>query len=234
MEDSNIRDTGALEALLEQGYDSIQVDLLKENCILVDENDNILGSGSKLDCHRRENLDRGMLHRAFSVFLFNEKGELLLQQRSMQKITFPGLFTNTCCSHPLFVPEEICGVLGIKRASQRRLIQELGLHIPLDALDYITRIHYKAYSDDQWGEHEIDYVLVVKQNSPILDLNPNEVMSIRYISKSALIDLLDSDPQLFTPWFRLISRHFLLKWWDNINNLDPFKDIATIHPLKEP
>lgn len=72
------------------GLDQTQIDLLKEQCILLDEDDRVMGSASKKDCHLLENIDKGMLHRAFSVFLFNTKGELLIQQRSTAKITYPG------------------------------------------------------------------------------------------------------------------------------------------------
>jgi isopentenyl-diphosphate delta-isomerase len=101
-----------------------------------------------------------MLHRAFSVFLFNTKGELLLQQRSPAKITFPLCWTNTCCSHPLFdliEEREVKNGLGVKKAAQRKLQQELGIskeQVPLDAFTYLTRIHYCAPSDGLWGEHE--------------------------------------------------------------------------------
>lgn len=74
------------------GLDQTQIDLLKEECILIDDNDKRIGSASKKDCHLLENIDKGMLHRAFSVFLFNMKGELLLQQRSDAKITYPGKY----------------------------------------------------------------------------------------------------------------------------------------------
>lgn len=109
-----------------------------------------------------ENIDKGLLHRAFSVFLFNSKKELLLQQRATEKITFPDMWTNTCCSHPLGVPGETgstldTAVMGVKRAAQRKLNHELGIkaeQVPLDNFHFLTRIHYKAPSDGKWGEHE--------------------------------------------------------------------------------
>ncbi len=108
------------------------------------------------------NIDKGLLHRAFSVFLFNDKNELLLQQRATEKITFPDMWTNTCCSHPLHVSNETgstlpAAVLGVKNAAQRKLDHELGIkkeQVPLEDFHFLTRIHYKAPSDGKWGEHE--------------------------------------------------------------------------------
>ena len=108
------------------------------------------------------NIDKGLLHRAFSVFLFNSKKELLLQQRASEKITFPDMWTNTCCSHPLGIPGETgatldTAVMGVKGEAQRKLKQELGIkaeQVPLDKFHFLTRIHYKAPSDGKWGEHE--------------------------------------------------------------------------------
>lgn len=108
------------------------------------------------------NIDKGLLHRAFSVFLFNDKNELLLQQRATEKITFPDMWTNTCCSHPLSCPSETGSNLpdsieGAKRAAQRKLDHELGIkkeQVPIDDFHFLTRIHYKAPSDGKWGEHE--------------------------------------------------------------------------------
>lgn len=108
------------------------------------------------------NIDKGLLHRAFSVFLFDSNKRLLLQQRATEKITFPDMWTNTCCSHPLGIPGETgaeldAAVLGVKRAAQRKLNHELGIkpeQVPLDKFEFFTRIHYKAPSDGKWGEHE--------------------------------------------------------------------------------
>ena len=114
-----------------------------------------------------------MLHRAFSVFLFNSKGELLLQQRADEKITFPGMFTNTCCSHPLMKADELeigdC-YIGVRRAAQRKLGHELGIRaeqVPLDKFQFMSRLHYLAPSDGLWGEHEV-------LTPFLLNLTPNE------------------------------------------------------------
>lgn len=109
--------------------DATQVKLLAEQCILVDREDRVLGADSKKNCHLNANIAAGKLHRAFSVFLFDSAGRLLLQQRSGEKITFPGYFTNTCCSHPLHTSSELEeeGALGVKMAARRKLEHELGI-----------------------------------------------------------------------------------------------------------
>ena len=146
------------------------------------------------------NINQGLLHRAFSVFIFTD-GKLLLQQRADEKITFPGYFTNTCCSHPLMCPEEmeLENQKGVKVAAIRKLEHELGIknQVPLDELQFLTRIHYLAPSDGLWGEHEsiefdlVDYIFVY-QGPVTLDVNPNEVKSVRYVTKNELKELMNT------------------------------------------
>lgn len=109
--------------------DPTQVDLLREECVLVDQDDNVIGSDSKKNCHLNEQIKAGKLHRAFSVFLFNSDGKLLIQQRASSKITFPGCFTNTVCSHPLHREEEMekSKAIGVRRAARRKMDHELGI-----------------------------------------------------------------------------------------------------------
>ena len=122
----------------------------------------ILLTNDSLPGHLMTNINSGLLHRAFSVFLFDSKYRLLLQQRASEKITFPDMWTNTCCSHPLGVPGETgadleTAVLGVKRAAQRKLWHELGIkkeQVLLEDFRFLTRIHYVAPSDGKWGEHE--------------------------------------------------------------------------------
>lgn len=112
------------------GIDSTQEKSLEEPLIMVDEGDAVIGFETKRDCHLKKNIVKhGMLHRAFSVFLFNKRGELLMQQRSDEKITFPGYITNSCCSHPLHNDEELEEYqnIGVRRAAKRRLCYELGI-----------------------------------------------------------------------------------------------------------
>ncbi|KAJ3371457.1 isopentenyl-diphosphate delta-isomerase idi1 [Kappamyces sp. JEL0680] len=219
-------------------YDPEQIRLMAEMCIVVDKNDKAIGAESKKTCHLMTEINKGLLHRAFSVFIFNEQGQLLLQQRADEKITFPGYYTNTCCSHPLAVADELeeKNQIGARRAAQRKLEHELGIpasQVPLDRLEYLTRIHYLAPSDGLWGEHEIDYIFIFR-GSVSLDINPNEVKSVRWISKEELVQLFadaESTELPITPWFRLIVENFLYKWWDNLDQLSAFKEENVIHRL---
>ncbi|KAJ1724563.1 isopentenyl-diphosphate delta-isomerase idi1 [Coemansia biformis] len=219
-------------------YDEEQVRLMGEMCILLDENDKAIGAASKKQCHLMENINKGTLHRAFSVFLFNSKNELLLQQRATEKITFPEYYTNTCCSHPLATADELeeDGQIGVKRAAQRKLEHELGIkpeQVPLEKFRYLTRIHYVAPSDGMWGEHEIDYILFVKADVD-LDINENEVKSTRYVTMDRLKQLIaeaDQTGTKLTPWFKLIDTNFLYKWWASLDDLDALVDHDTIHRL---
>ncbi|CAI5673863.1 isopentenyl-diphosphate Delta-isomerase 1 isoform X1 [Oreochromis niloticus] len=218
--------------------DEKQVQLLSEMCILIDENDRKIGADTKKNCHLNSNIDKGLLHRAFSVFIFNSEEKLLLQQRSDAKITFPGCFTNTCCSHPLHTDSELeeKDALGVRRAAQRRLGAELGIpmeQVTPDEMTYLTRIHYKAQSDGVWGEHEIDYILFVQKD---VDLNPdpNEIKSHCYVSKEELKEMLGKAKRKeleITPWFSLIAETFLFTWWDNLQNLKQFMDHHKIHRM---
>ncbi|CCH41127.1 Isopentenyl-diphosphate Delta-isomerase I [Wickerhamomyces ciferrii] len=212
------------------GYDEEQIKLMEELCIVSDWNDTPIGAGTKKLCHIMDNIEKGLLHRAFSVFLFNDEGKLLLQQRATEKITFPDMWTNTCCSHPLAVPEELgtdlsSSIEGAKFAAQRKLNHELGIlaqDVPIENFKFLNRIHYKAPSNGKWGEHEIDYILFIKSN-PKIDANLNEVRDYKYVTAQELKNQF-KDPNLtFTPWFKLICESYLFKWWDNLDNLDQFK-----------
>lgn len=218
--------------------DKVQEKLLEEKCILVNENDEVIGEASKRECHLNSNIKKGMLHRAFSVFLFNNKNELLLQQRSDAKITFPGRFTNTCCSHPLHFAKELDekDFIGVRRAAQRKLEHELGIkasEVPLEDFELITRIHYKAMSDEKWGEHEIDHVLFIKKDVNI-KTNPNEVKSFNFVDQEKMRQMLEDAKTgkiAITPWFDLLCKKFLFNWWENMNNIENIKDPNTIHTM---
>jgi len=235
-------------------FDKTQLKLLAERCIVVDERDEAIGSASKKECHLWENISTSsLLHRAFSVILFNSRNEMLIQQRSEAKITYPGHWTNACCSHPLFTATETRGedAIGVKTAAQRRLQYELGIpsnQVPPESMTLMTRIHYLAqnFPDARWGEHEIDYVLVVKKDVD-LDINRNEVRDAKYVSQTELKSLLArsrfpsasdaaandvDDDVILTPWFRLLCERDggpLFKWWDNVNNLSDLKDNEIHH-----
>ncbi|XP_067398770.1 isopentenyl-diphosphate Delta-isomerase 1 isoform X2 [Emydura macquarii macquarii] len=232
------RSTTAMPEVNTDNLDEQQVQLLAEMCIVIDENDKKIGADTKKNCHLNENIDKGLLHRAFSVFLFNTEDKLLLQQRSDAKITFPDCFTNTCCSHPLSTPLELeeNNGLGVRRAAQRRLKAELGIpmeQVTPEEISYLTRIHYKAHSDGIWGEHEIDYILFVQKNVT-LNPDPNEIKSYCYVTRGELKLLLEKASKneiKITPWFKLIAETFLFKWWDNLHNLNRFVDHEKIHRM---
>ncbi|KAF3901477.1 hypothetical protein ABW20_dc0100280 [Dactylellina cionopaga] len=220
------------------GYDAEQVRLMEEVCIVLDEDDKPIGSASKKTCHLMANIDKGLLHRAFSVFLFDPQGRLLLQQRADEKITFPGLWTNTCCSHPLGIPGETgdtldAAIVGVRRAAQRKLDQELGIpakQVPLDMFEFLTRIHYKAPSDGLWGEHEIDYILFI-QNTVDVKENPNEVKATKYVTADELKEMFQ-DPKLgFTPWFKLICETMLFEWWTSLTDLSKYANEKEIRRM---
>jgi isopentenyl-diphosphate delta-isomerase len=171
------------------GHDEEQIRLMDEVCIVTDEQDLPIGKASKKICHLMTNIDKGLLHRAFSVFLFNDKNELLLQQRAAEKITFPDMWTNTCCSHPLGIPGETGSNLpdaieGVKRAAQRKLDQELGIkkeQVPLDKFRFLTRIHYKAPSDGKWGEHESRFSISICLCLCLCHAEPGGPMSLGFL-----------------------------------------------------
>ncbi|XP_064188391.1 isopentenyl-diphosphate Delta-isomerase 1 [Anguilla rostrata] len=233
-----LRTSARMPEINTDDLDEKQVQLLAEMCILIDENDCKTGADSKKNCHLNSNIDKGLLHRAFSVFLFNSEEKLLLQQRSDAKITFPGCFTNTCCSHPLYTPGELeeQDAIGVRRAAQRRMEAELGIpqsQVPPEEMTYLTRIHYKAQSDGIWGEHEIDYILFMQKDVEV-NPDPNEIKSHCYVTKEELKDMLrraKDKELLITPWFSLIAETFLFKWWDNLQNLKQFMDHKKIHRM---
>ncbi|KAF2651467.1 isopentenyl-diphosphate delta isomeras-like protein 1 [Lophiostoma macrostomum CBS 122681] len=208
-----------------EGYDEEQIRLMDEVCIVLDDNDAPIGSASKKVCHLMENIDQGLLHRAFSVFLFDSQNRLLLQQRATEKITFPDMWTNTCCSHPLGIPGETgvgldASVQGVRRAAVRKLDQELGIkasQVPIDNFKFLTRIHYKSPSDGKWGEHEIDYILFIKADVD-LNINPNEVRDTRFVSQDDLKAMFEDKSLKFTPWFQLICKSMLYEWWDHLDS----------------
>ncbi|KAK5244753.1 isopentenyl-diphosphate delta-isomerase idi1 [Exophiala xenobiotica] len=193
------------------GYDEEQIRLMDEVCIVLDENDMPIGSASKKACHLMTNINQGLLH---------------------QKITFPDMWTNTCCSHPLAHPSEtghgdlVSNVEGAKRAAIRKLNHELGIQpseVPIEKFDFLTRIHYLAPSDGKWGEHEIDYILFIEADVT-LDINKNEVQDTRWVSPEELRQMFKDvesrsgkDQALkYTPWFRLICEGMLFDWWEKM------------------
>jgi isopentenyl-diphosphate delta-isomerase len=187
------------------------------------------------------NINQGLLHRAFSVFLFDQDNKLLLQQRASEKITFPDMWTNTCCSHPLGIPGETgdtldSSIMGVKRAAQRKLEHELGIQpeaVPINEFQFLTRIHYLAPSDGKWGEHEIDYILFIKPTKKVeLKINPNEAQDCKYVSQEELKAMFEDKSLKFTPWFKLICQSMLFEWWSHIDQgLEKYLNETTIRRM---
>jgi isopentenyl-diphosphate delta-isomerase len=167
-----------------------------QQVILVDENDNAIGEMEKMEAHRK-----GVLHRAFSIFIFDSKGRMLLQKRALEKYHSSGLWSNACCSHP--VPGE-----QITEAAERRLQEEIGFQTELTEIFSLT---YKAEMENQLTEHEYDHVLVGQYEGDIV-LNTREVADWCYRSMNDIRSLLESNPQNFTAWFVLIFPK-IDEWW---------------------
>ena len=162
--------------------------MTEENVILVNENDEQIGLMPKMEAHQK-----ALLHRAFSVFIFNENDELMLQQRAHTKYHSPGLWTNTCCSH------QREGETNIE-AGKRRLQEEMGFSTELkDTVSFI----YKAPFDNGLTEHEFDHILVGKYNEePVL--NPEEAAAYKWLSLEEVKKDMEINPQLYTAWFKII------------------------------
>ncbi|KAL3074955.1 hypothetical protein niasHS_014400 [Heterodera schachtii] len=205
----------------------IQAKYLEEPCIAVNERDEPIGTVSKRECHAKP-----ILHRAFSVFMFDADNRLILQQRSQTKITFPGLWTNTCCSHPHFVDEECAGEEGIRRAAQRKLNHELGIDVDPAHMHVMGRFIYRAESDNEWVEHELDYAICVPNCSTPIRPNPEEVSDVKCVTQAELDNMFAENCFNFSPWFTLFySFRWLNLWWNNATALDAYKDMDKIHQL---
>jgi len=167
----------------------------REEVILVDKDDKAAGSMEKMEAHRQ-----GILHRAFSVFIFNDKNQLMLQQRALHKYHSPGLWSNTCCSHP-YPGEEV------EDAAHRRLQEEMGFDCRIrEVFSFI----YKAELDQGMTEHELDHVLIGNyKEEPVL--NQEEVADWKWIGIDELVIDMDKHPEQYTVWFRIIFKEFRKK-----------------------
>ena len=196
-------------------HDPNQIEMMAEAVIAVDEKDNVIGPMSKHESH----FGPGAYHRAFSVLLFNSQGKLLLQKRSSSKVTFPGVWANSCCSHPLHHASELeeQHSNGVKIAAIRKMDQELGIDpdsFSLEDFHYITKMRYSCRMNQDWIEREIDHILYI-QSDVDLNPNPNEVEEIRWVSTEELEDMLIADEgDIIAPWFRCIAARIMNdKWW---------------------
>jgi isopentenyl-diphosphate delta-isomerase len=158
-----------------------------ENVVLVDPEDRPLGTMEKMEAHRQ-----GRLHRAFSVFVFNSKGDLLLHRRAMDKYHSGGLWTNTCCSHPR--PNET-----VVQAAQRRLVEEMGMRCQLEPKFSFV---YRADLDHDMIEHELDHVLIGYSDVPP-EPNPEEVCETRYMPVRDVEADIAANPDHYTAWFKI-------------------------------
>ena len=166
--------------------------MIEDKVILVDNNDNQIGLMPKLEAH-----EKGVLHRAFSVFIFNNHGELMLQRRALSKYHSPGLWTNTCCSHQRDGESNIS-------SGKRRLKEEMGFDTELFEK---TSFIYKAKFDNGLIEHEFDHVLVGSYNhSPII--NSIEVDSWKWMSLENVKKDINDHPDNYTAWFKIIFEKY--------------------------
>lgn len=159
-----------------------------DQVILVNEKDEQIGLMEKIEAH-----EKALLHRAFSVFVFNKKGELMLQQRALTKYHTPGLWTNTCCSHQREGESNI-------EAGKRRLMEEMGFSTDLkDTISFI----YKAPFDNGLTEHEYDHILIGYYEADPKP-NPDEVNAWKWMSLEAVKNDIEENPAIYTEWFKII------------------------------
>lgn len=165
---------------------------MKDYVILVDENDNLVGTAEKIDAHKNPKL-----HRAFSIFIINSKGELLIQKRAENKYHCPGLWANTCCSHPR--PGET-----LEEAAHRRLREEMGFDTQLVK---IFSFKYRAEFDNGLTEEEYDHIFVGKwDGTPIINLR--EVADYKWISGDLLMEDIKENPDIYTAWLKIALEKF--------------------------
>lgn len=166
--------------------------MMEEKVILVNEKDEKIGLMPKQEAH-----EKGLLHRAFSVFIFNDKNELMLQQRALHKYHTPGLWANSCCSHQRDGESNL-------EAGKRRLQEEMGF---VAELEERTSFIYKAEFDNGLTEHEFDHILVGEFDG-VPNINPEEVASWKWMSLDDVKNDISSNPEIYTPWFKIIFEKF--------------------------
>lgn len=180
----------------------------KNEVILVDEQDQVLGAMEKMEAHRK-----GALHRAFSIFIFDSKGRMLLQQRAAQKYHGGLLWSNACCSHPY--PEE-----ATQTSAHRRLGEELGFDT---ALTEIFSFTYKAAVENHLIEHEFDHVFAGEYENKVSP-NPDEVADYCFSTMEEIKTAIHSHPDKFTSWFRIVFPQ-IEAWWKQ-QYLEPVQKIV--------
>ncbi|MDT8408207.1 MAG: isopentenyl-diphosphate Delta-isomerase [Wenzhouxiangellaceae bacterium] len=176
-----------------------------EPLILVDENDNEVGYASKSNCHQ----GHGTLHRAFSIFLFDEHGRVLLQQRSAAKPLWPLYWSNSCCSHPRKGET-------MDQATRRRLIEELGIDA---SLQFLYKFIYQADFAGGGAEHELCHVYIGRSSEGSVLVHPDEIADWRWVEPAVVTRGLRTSPEHYTPWFRLEWQELMDRWQDRIQRL---------------
>mgnify|MGYP000051689030 FL=1 len=166
--------------------------MIEENVILVNEKDEPIGLMPKMEAH-----EKAVLHRAFSVFVLNDKNEIMLQQRAHHKYHSPLLWTNTCCSHQREGETNI-------QAGSRRLFEEMGFQTDLKELFHFI---YKAPFDNGLTEHELDHVMIGYYNDAP-SINPEEVEDWKWMPIEAVKSDIQNNPDLYTIWFKIIFDQF--------------------------
>ncbi len=208
--------------LSDSNADSVQVELMSEAIIGVDENDVETVQLSKVEAH----YGAGHLHRAFSVLLFDSNNRLLIQKRATDKVTFPGVWANTCCSHPLYsdLERETSDAMGVKRAAIRKLNQELGIsesQLSVDDFHFITKMIYSSRMNAEWIEREIDHILMIQADVDV-EINHNEVSEVKWVNQEELEEMLVADIQgegEIAPWFRCIASRLMTDdWWSAVGD----------------
>ncbi len=175
-----------------------------ERLILVDEQDNILGYKSKAECHNGE----GILHRAFSIFIFNDKGEMLLQKRAAGKRLWPLIWSNSCCSHPREGE-------SYEYSTARRLKEELGLE---SGLDFLYKFKYHATWKNEGSEFELCSVYIgISNDAP--KVNKTEVDEWKFVAREELNKELVNNAEVYSPWFKMEWKEIQDNFWDRVEKL---------------
>ncbi len=177
-----------------------------DRLILVDEHDRECGVASKAECHR----GHGLLHRAFSVFLQNPRGEILLQQRGPQKPLWPGFWSNSCCSHPR--PGE-----SSEAAALRRVREELGVDCELN---FLYKFRYQADFGEVGAEHEYCWVFLGRTSAKIV-ADPDEIAAWEYVSPGEITRRIAADEARFTPWMKMEWRRITAEFADLLSRHEP-------------
>lgn len=196
-------------------YDTKQVKTFTDPLFLVDLKDNLKGTLDKKTAHLNSYIfsKEALPHRAFSVFLFNPSGELLLQQRSATKVTFPLFWTNSCCSHPI----KETSASGTMQEAIERTDFEVGIKVSIaeNSGKQVGKVLYRAKYDDIWGEYELDYLYFFRLNQSQLSFtyNQDEIGSTQWL-KIKDVKSFVQDTKLVTPWFKRITEQTdFTSWW---------------------